>query len=159
MSVIVIGVDPGDSTGVAIIKDTELFHAHQGRPGSSLTLVEISLERFTRNGDDVAIAYERFVSMSNRGRTHQPTAQKIAGALERLAEQYKCKVRAQGPADAHAVASNELLRQLGMHQTSESIKQPDANDANMAVRHALLYLSNTHATLFQAILRKHGLTR
>lgn len=156
MSVIVIGFDPGDSCGVGIIKDTELFHVFQGSAGDALTIVELTIMNFDHEDDTVAIACERYVSMSNRGRTHQPSAQKVGGALEHMAEHHKCKFRFQGPADAHSVATNEMLRQLGMYQTAETVKAPDANDTNMAIRHALLYMSNTHATLFHEILKKHG---
>jgi hypothetical protein len=133
VTVVVIGVDPGDSTGVAILKDMDLFFAFQGDPGDALT----------------------FVDMSRRARTHQPTAQRVAGALEHMARTHGCMFRYQGPADAHAVADNEKLKQLGMLQTPGTVGKADANDANMAVRHALLYLSSMHARLFHDILAKH----
>jgi hypothetical protein len=155
VSVVVIGVDPGDSTGVGIIRDTELFYAYQGDPGEALTLTELTITRFNNDDDVVAVACERFVSMSRQARTHQPTAQRVAGALEHMARTHGCMFRYQGPADAHAIADNEKLKQLGMLQTPGTIGQLDASDANMAVRHALLYLSNTHARLFHDILAKH----
>jgi hypothetical protein len=154
VSVVVIGVDPGDSTGVAILKDMDLFFAFQGDPGDALTFVELAIMRVTAT-DQVAIVCERFVAMSRRARTHQPTAQRVAGALEHMARTHGCMFRYQGPADAHAVADNEKLKQLGMLQTPGTVGKADANDANMAVRHALLYLSSMHARLFHDILAKH----
>ena len=159
MSVVVIGVDPGDSAGVGIIKDTELWHVFQGTPGDAMTLIELTVTNFHEEEHTVAIACERFVNLSSRGRTHQPTAQKVGGALEHLAEQHNVKFRFQGPADAHAIATNETLRQLGMFQTPSMIGRPDANDVNMAIRHALLYLSSTHVTLFKTMLERGGVIR
>jgi hypothetical protein len=158
MTVIVIAVDPGDSTGVAIIKDTELWHAFQGTPEDALTLVELTITRFNVDGNIVIVVGERYVNMqSHSGRTHQPTAQRVIGVLEHLAASHNVTFVLQGPADAWAIASNLTLRQLGMYQTSKMLYTTDADDANMAVRHALLYLSHTHATLFHAILRRHGI--
>lgn len=156
MSVVVIGVDPGDSTGVAILKDTTLWHTFQGTPEDGITLVELTIGRFHGTEDSVALACERYVSMSRRGRTHQPTAQRAGGVLEHMARQHEIPFRWQGPADAWAIASNDRLKLLGMLQTPEDVQQPDAQDVNMAVRHALLYLSNTHATVFHQLLREHG---
>ena len=157
MTVIVIGVDPGDSTGVAIIKDNALFHAFQGTPEDALTLVELTITRFDGEDDDVTVAGERYVNMQTRGgRSHQPTAQRVLGALEHLVTHHDCRFILQGPADAWALASNTLLRRLGMYQTNKMLDTPDADDANMAIRHALLYLSHAHATLFHDLMRRHG---
>lgn len=157
MNHVTIGVDPGDSTGIAMLWNCQLWHVFQGKPEDAVTLIELTIDRFHgQDKGEVAIACERFVAMSTRGRTHQPTAQRVGGALEHLAKKNEIKFRWQGPADAWAIASNERLKQLGMLQTAESVKQPDANDANMAVRHALLYESSTHATAFHELLKKHG---
>jgi hypothetical protein len=157
MSLVIIGVDPGDSTGVGIFKDTELWHVFQGEPGDALTLIELTIGRFHDGETKVAIACERFVSQGGRGRTHQPTAQRAGGVIEHMAEQHGVHFRWQGPADAWAIASNERLKLMGMLQTGESVKQPDAKDVNMAIRHALLYMSSTYARTFHAILRAHGI--
>jgi hypothetical protein len=156
MSVFIIGVDPGDSTGVGIIKDGTLWKAFQGTPADALTLIELTITHFDENENEVAIACERYVSMQSRGRTHQPTAQRIGGAIENLAERHKRKFVWQGPADAWAIASNALLTQLGWLQTNLTVGQKDATDANMALRHALLYIARTYATQFDTLLRSCG---
>jgi hypothetical protein len=159
MSTVIIGVDPGDSTGVATLIDTKLFHAYQGPPGDALTLIELTIAR--HRSSDVTIACERYVNMQTRGRgrTHQPTAQRVSGALEHIAKQQKCRFVLQSPADAWGIASNELLRRVGMYQTNLTVGQTDADDANMAARHALLYLSHKHATLFADLLQRNGVVR
>ena len=151
MSVIVIGVDPGDSTGVAVIKDTKLIVAEQGEPHKSLLTLEIICSHYAEH--DITIACERYVSARRTVVTHQPTAQKVIGMVERLAETYKANFIMQGPADAWAMAPNDLLKRLGMWQTSRTVDQPDANDANMAIRHAILAMANMHATTFELLVK------
>lgn len=163
MSRHIIGVDPGDSAGVAIITDDDdllgvprLFHVFQGTPSDALTLVELMIAR-GYDDEDVTVVCERFVSMrSRRGRTHQPTAQRMGGAIEHVAQHHGVRFVYQNPSDAWAVASNDLLQRLGMLQTGQSIGQRDADDANMAVRHALLYLAQHRATRFDALLKSVG---
>lgn len=158
---IVIGVDPGDSMGVAIVMTNDvnlltLLQAYQGPPGDALTLMELVLQRHAGTDGTVAVACERYVNMGSRHRTHQPTAQRMSGAVEALAQRFGAHFVQQGPSDAWAAAPNDVLRKLGWFQTAADTATGDANDANMAVRHALLYAMNRHATLFDALLRAHG---
>jgi hypothetical protein len=156
VSLIIIGVDPGDSTGVAMLKDTELFYAYQGDAGEAATLVELTIDRFRKTDTKLAVACERYVTQSRRGRTHQPTAQRTGGVIEHMCQKHDVPFRWQGPADAWAIANNDRLKLLGLLLAPGDVSRPDANDVNMAMRHALLYMSNTHATVFREILRKHG---
>ncbi len=154
MTVVVIGVDPGESTGVATLVDARLMHAWQGSAKDALTLIELTIVRYI--AADVTIACERFVSMRRqRGQTHQPTAQRVSGAVEYLARHHGCRFVQQGPADAWAMAPNDILFALGVYQRGSDVGQADGSDANMAIRHALLYLSHAHATLFDELLRRH----
>jgi hypothetical protein len=163
MTVVVIGVDPGDSAGVAIITDDvhgvpTLVKAFQGSPGDALTLVELVLGHYAPHDADVTIACERYVSMQTRGRgrTQQPAAQRMIGVLEHVATEAGVRFVLQGPAEAWAIASNELLRSTHLYQTKDTIDRSDANDANMAIRHALAYMARAHTTLFDALLRRYG---
>jgi sigma54-dependent transcription regulator len=163
MTVVVIGVDPGDSAGVAIITDKThgvptLIKAFQGSPGDAVTLVEVVLARYATTDADVTIACERYVSMQTRGRgkTQQPAAQRMIGVLEHIATEAGVRFVLQGPAEAWAIASNELLRTTHLYQTRDTVDSPDANDANMAIRHALAYMARAHTTLFDALLRRYG---
>jgi sigma54-dependent transcription regulator len=165
MTVVVIGVDPGDSAGVAIITDDmqalvgapALVKAFQGTAGDAVTLVELVLARYA-SGNDVTIACERYVNMQTRGRgkTQQPTAQRMIGTLEHLATVAHVRFVLQGPAEAWAIAPVALLRKIEMYQTKDTVDRSDANDANMAIRHALAYMARAHTTLFDALLRRYG---
>jgi len=152
----IFGVDPGESTGVAWLNlDTRVLIAFQGTPTDALTFLEIGLSRVTV-GDVCHVGCERFVSMRGRAQSHQPTAQRVAGAVEALAYRYAVGCVLQSPADAWAVAPNELLRKLDYFQKGERFNTPDANDANMAVRHALLVTARTYASRFEALVRDVG---
>jgi hypothetical protein len=161
MKITVIGIDPGDSTGVAVIEETRLLYAWQGEPHEALSLLRIVLAHV--GSDDVCtIAMERFTP-TQRHYTHQPVAQQVIGAVKSVVAeinqqrsmnnaQTHVEILMQGAADAWAVADNDLLRRLGMWQQAKDVGRPDANDANMAVRHGLLLLAKRHARLFTALI-------
>jgi hypothetical protein len=160
---VIIGVDPGESMGVAALMNGVLIGATQGTAQEGLIAVELLLDRF-RNVEptygsrkiepdtDVIVAMERFVSQTRQVHSHQPVAQQMVGAVTLLAEQYGARVVMQGPADARFCANNHLLRKLGMFQTRGTVDQQDANDANMAIRHALLCLSRVQASVFETLV-------
>jgi hypothetical protein len=150
----VVGVDPGDSTGVALLRDGRLFLVRQGPPEPMLTLVDVTLGRLTdRAGDAVAVFVERYVGASRRPATRQPTAQEVVGQVRALCRRHGVAFTQQGAADAWACADNALLRRLGWWQRGADVAAADANDANMALRHALLGLMTTRPTLFARLLR------
>jgi hypothetical protein len=166
VKITIVGVDPGDSTGVAIFDGAQLMHTFQGTPHDGLTLVKLILDRAGPD-DEVTIGVERFTQGRRVAHSHQPVAQQVIGAVQHIVSE--CNQRRelnnvhtqvtllqQGPADAWAVASNELLRKLGLWQTKKDVAQADAVDANMAVRHALLVMAKRHARLFDALLTDAG---
>lgn len=155
MTRIVVGVDPGDSTGVAIFKDGEFVSAHQGPPGDMITLVEFIVKKVAGN-DSCCVAVERFVQGGRVAHSHQPVAQQVVGAVVSLCEKYGIPTTMQGPADARAVASNDTLRAMGLWQTKNDVDRQDANDANSAVRHALLYMAGHYATDFIKLRQRAG---
>jgi hypothetical protein len=146
----IIGIDPGESTGVALFKNFEFKHTLQGPPDDMITMVEIMLSKIAE--DDVCkIAMERFID-NRRVKTQQPTAQQVIGAIKAIARRAHVRVVDQGPADAHALASNDLLQKLGRYTAGEQIGSADAVDANMATRHALLLMAKEHASHFTALV-------
>lgn len=146
-----VGVDPGDSTGVAAFREHELIWVAQDEPTKMLDGIEVLLTHATAANEVVAVGCERFVSRPGH-HTHQPTAQRVIGAVERLTDGYGQLFYLQGPADAHAIASNDDLRKMGLFQRRSDVDQRDAMDANMAVRHALLVMSRHSATTFERVL-------
>jgi hypothetical protein len=147
---VIIGVDPGDSMGLACFDNTKLIFALQNDPHQALTMLELACDKFKPR--KIVIACERFTS-GRATHSHQPTAQRVIGAVERLAKKRKIDFVLQGPADARAIAPDDLLRKLKLWQTSAGLGTPDANDANMAVRHALLLIATRYAATFEKMIR------
>lgn len=149
----VIGVDPGGSTGIAIVRDVALFKVIQRDPESALDWLEDQLRYLVLTGCDVVLACERYVELPNRGRkTAQSGTQRAIGAVERLASGLDVPFDLQSPADAKALAPNRLLHRLNMWVSGKMVDRTDANDANDAVRHALLLMARRRAATFDRLL-------
>jgi hypothetical protein len=157
MSIVVIGIDPGDSMGVAALKDGELIAAFQGPPGDGIIMLELLLDRYPTDDNSITVACERFTPAS-RIVSHQPVAQQVIGVVESVCHKYGVSYYSQGPADAHAIATNELLKRLGLYRTKNDVGQSDANDINMAIKHALLVLAKLHATVFDQMIKNANTT-
>lgn len=158
MSRYVIGVDPGDSTGVAILREGQLFLVSQDEPAAATRLLETTLAHLRSAarqaaGDEVAVFVERYIGASRRAATRQTTAQEVIGEVRAICRQYGVAFTQQGAADAWACANNEQLRALGWYQRGRDVDRPDANDANMAIRHALLGLMKTQPAEFERLWR------
>lgn len=166
MKLITIGVDPGTSCGLAVFEGIKLIHAWQGPVTEALTLLELIISR-AASDDVVMVACERYTIMQHGPKSHQPHALRVVGAVQRIVERDN-HLRAmnndqapigfvlQGPAEARAIVTDLTLRRLSLWQTATTVNQPDANDVNMAIRHALLALSRNNATLFDELLRGAG---
>lgn len=149
--VIIIGVDPGDSMGVAALRNGKLIFTFQGTASDAVVGIEILLDH-AKPEDQVTIACERYTQMGGRVRTHQPRAQQLVGVVEAIAAKYGVRYVEQGPSDARALADNEVLRKLGLFQSGIDFGH-DADDVNMAVRHAVLCMAKLHATIFDEMTR------
>lgn len=149
---ITIGIDPGDSTGIAIFDGPIMVYVKQCKSSWALEYLDAFIERYKALNANVLIACERFVNLSRGPRTHQPTAQQMIGALQQLAKKYDVEFILQGPADARSIADNQELKKLGLYVTPTMVESPDANDALMAVRHALFALATNRATIFAKMI-------
>lgn len=152
-----VGIDPGDSTGLSIIRGDGLrVHAEQGPPA----ILDDFIDRFPfllHPGMDVLLACERFVVTVNTAKhSAQPTAQQVIGVVARLARLNNWHLHLQTPADAKALAPNSLLTDLGLKLSGKDVEQPDANDANDSTRHALLVLARHRASVFDELMRGIG---
>lgn len=157
----IVGVDPGDSTGVVVLylgdKSVTLFNAIQMGPDDSLDWLEGFVKAAVEAEDGVLMACERYTVTPETGkRTQQPTALNVIGVVKRIATQHGLSVIMQPPGDAKAFAPNERLKQLGFFTLARDVGKPDANDVNDAARHAVLLLARTRATLFDAIMVASG---
>lgn len=148
---ITIGIDPGDSTGIAVFKEDELVQVFQSTPTVTMRILQDMLMVY--GDEDILIACERFTQQRGPGAmTHQPTAQQVVGKVQHIAEQYGHVVHIQAPSDAHAIADNKALKKKGLLQSGDDVNSRDANDVNMAIRHALLLMSHHRATLFDKLM-------
>jgi hypothetical protein len=148
-----VGVDPGDSTGLAIIRgDGFRLHVEQGPP---FILDDFTVRfAFLLHPDaDVLVACERFVvTVDTAKHSAQPTAQQTIGVVARLCRLNDWPLYMQAPSDVKALVTNALLTELGLKLRGRDVGRPDANDANDAQRHALAVLAHHRASMFDRLL-------
>jgi len=153
MSVVIIGVDPGKSAGVAEIVDGRMVRIFQGPGGQAMDLIELILKDHSGHADRrVSIACERFIQ-GNQAHSHQPEAQQMVGLVLRAGHHHGVSVDLQAPSDALAIGQGPLLQRAGLWPLASDVRQADADDVRMAVRHAVLYMARHHASLFQRLVR------
>jgi hypothetical protein len=148
-----VGVDPGTSTGLSIIRgDGFRIHYEQGTP-SILDDFSLRFSFLTNPGLDVLVACERFIVTRDTARhSSQPAAQHVTGVVAQLCRIYGWPLHMQAPSDVKHLANNALLRDLKLFLSGRDVEQPDANDANDATRHALAVLAFHRSSLFDKIL-------
>lgn len=155
MTVHVVGVDPGSSTGCLHLRDHEVWDFWQAEHTDAARRLRDDLRTARAlDGDaSIVIACERYQSSGGpRARTHQPIAQQVIGQVRALADEYRCEFTLQTPADAKHFASNARLRTLDLLWTGRDVGWPDANDLRDATRHALLCLATRRATVYERLL-------
>ena len=137
---IIIGVDPGKVTGLAVWCDRRCGSDHPERPDTSevanADVCGAMLRRMLSEHDGVKpnlIAVERFVQGSRK--TRQPDALHVTGAVGGIASELGVKVVYQSPSPALKIAPNTLLRRIGWYVASPG------QHANAAQRHVLLALA------------------
>lgn len=152
-----VGVDPGVSTGLAILRgDGRRLHVQQGTPSQVLDDFALRFPFLCAQGAEVIVGCERFVQTSGHVSTSQPVPLQVIGVIEQLARLHQWTFRLQAPADAKTLVSNALLHDVGLWVTARDVEQRDANDANDAMRHALTVLAHHRASLFDHILTSSG---
>jgi hypothetical protein len=152
-----VGVDPGVSTGLAIVRgDGFRVHAQQGTPSQVLDDFALRFPFLCAWGSEVLVGCERFVQTSGHVSTSQPVPLQVIGVVEQLARLHQWTFRLQAPADAKALVPNSLLHDVGLYVRARDVEQHDANDANDATRHALTVLAHHRASMFDHILTSSG---
>lgn len=150
--IVIIGVDPGRSTGIAELVDGRLVHIFQGDRNAAMDVLDSLLTGHSGYADRrVTVACERFVS-GNQVQSHQPEAQQIVGQVTRMCQKHGVELALQSPSDAHAIGQGSLLQRLDLWPLPSHVGQKDADDVRMAVRHAVLYMARKRARLFQALV-------
>jgi len=151
---ITMGIDPGDSTGIAVFDGSVLVYVKQCPSDWALSYIDAFLEAYVKQEANVIIACERYVSLGHGAHSHQPTAQQMIGVIQQLGTKHNVKVIMQGPADARSIADITELKKMGVYVTPNQVEQADANDANMAVRHALFAMATNRARLFDKLIEE-----
>lgn len=157
MATFIIGVDPGRSTGVAVLREGARFAVFQGSPTAAVTSLSSLLAHLHRSHDEVLIACERYqVGPTAGARTAQSVTHEVIGTVRMLAEVNRYELIIQSPGDAKRLAPNPVLRRLGLYVTKHDVQRPDSHDANDAMRHALLALATRHPVTFERLLVSCG---
>lgn len=153
----VLGVDPGVSTGLLVMRgDGFVMHRQQGTPSQVLDDLTVRLPFLVVPSSDVLVGCERYVQDQTNHRTAQPVPLQVIGVVEQLARLYSWEFRLQAPADVKTIAPTSLLKDLGLWTKASQVEQRDANDVNDAARHALTVLAHNRASLFDRLLTHLG---
>jgi hypothetical protein len=150
----VVGVDPGSSTGLVIVRgDGFKMHAQQGTPSQALDDFTIRFPFLTIPSSDVLVACERYVITDQTARrSAQPVPLQVIGVVSHIARLNGWPLHMQSPSDVKSLVPNVMLREVNLYTTPREVEQHDANDVNDAMRHALAALAYHRASLFDKIL-------
>ena len=129
---LVVAVDPGKVTGIAVWDPAELGN----RPGAYEVPSRVKVYRVFDDivswGRPGTVVIERFTIKPGVVNTNQPDALMIIGAIESTATRVGWPVEFQLPAAAMSWATNERLRRVGWWVRGKE-------HANDALRHLLLW--------------------
>lgn len=153
-NLIIIGIDPGLSTGMGIIWNGTRHGAKQGPPAEVIQELEKQLNLMMLLSDhEIRIGIERFITTPETGKkSQQSTALEVIGAVTHVAESVGVPVHKQNVADVKKLVQNWRLKELGLYVKPTDVGRPDANDANDAMRHAVYCTAIHHATAFVRML-------
>jgi len=143
---ILVGVDPGNVTGVAVWWDPDFYDSSKRGRDVDVAEVEDStkvsavIRRMLNGHRPHLILVERFTQ--NARKTHQPTAGEVTGAVRSLAEELHCRCVYQAPSPAKKIGTTELLKQLDWWTPSRD------DHGNSACRHILLGMATFQPVRF-----------
>lgn len=133
----IVGIDPGRTTGYAIMLNGRLVDTAQVDRQDVIAYLEAYLTTTleTHPGIEVIIACERFTIGHQTSRlSQQPAALEVIGLVRDLAQRLHVRFELQSPGDAKKVGSRETLKKLGWYVASTD----HANDAKSHLLLALL---------------------
>lgn len=147
---IIVGIDPGKATGIAIWHDPIVFDT--SRYGE-LDVAEIEdseavvpvLRRMLDGQLPTLVAIERF-RPTGRRMTFQPHAQQVVGAIRSFCFEARVPLIFQQPGPAKKIAPNPVLKQLGWNRPT-----PDGH-ANDALRHVLRAMASHHPDVYARVV-------
>jgi hypothetical protein len=133
---ILVGVDPGKVTGIAVWWDPDFYDSTERGRDIDIAEVEDStkvasvIRRILEGNKPHLILIERF--KQNARKTNQPEASEVTGAVRSLAEELHVRCVYQSPSPAKKLGTTTLLKKLGWWSPSTGDHQ------NSACRHVLL---------------------
>jgi hypothetical protein len=126
--VILVGVDPGNVTGIAVWWDPDFFDLRER--GSTFDVAEVA------DSTKVVSVIKR---MLDGHRPHlmavEPAAAEVTGAVRSLAEELHVRCVYQSPSPAKKIAPTEVLKRVGWYSPT-----PDGHQ-NAALSHVLLLMA------------------
>ncbi len=142
---ILVGVDPGKVTGIAVWWDPHVYD--NSEKGSDVDTAEVEsstavvpvIRRMLRCDErdyyrrPFAIGVERYIQ--NTRKTHQPAASEVTGAVKSLCEELLVRCVYQSPGPAKRAGSTNVLKKLGWWTPT-----PDGH-ANAALGNMLLLMA------------------
>lgn len=109
---LIIGVDPGLMTGVTEVAVPAMtFSSHELTALAACDLVEGWAARY---GADLVVSCERYTIMG-RGKTSQPDALEVIGALRWICHRHGSTFELRGAADAARIGNPALIRAVRWH--------------------------------------------
>lgn len=141
---IVIGVDPGYVTGIAVT-DVDARKIYVGYQDYHWEAVDGITEWLShRNATIVMIFCEKYTITQNTVKmTRQDHALKVCGALEWFARRHDYLYEEQSKATAGKIAQDARLREMGLYVRTQG------GHANDATRHLLLGMERKTPTLLE----------
>jgi hypothetical protein len=151
--VVVFGIDPGRSCGLATLTDGRLSFVFQG--SAELMLDSLRQQIVGAQGRyadlTLTVACERYTIFPKKY-LHDTEALEVIGAVKLICRDLGVDFVLQAGADAKRLAPNDRLRELGMLVRADEVDTPDANDVRDATRHALLRLALSHTVIYERLV-------
>ncbi len=149
----VIGVDPGGTTGIAVLRleGLESFDSYELREDQVLLTLEMEFHDIQRRGSYPLIAVEKFITGMHTGRhTRQPAVTRLETNIQSFAvTTFGADFMYITPTASEAKRfTNEHLRYLGWWKS----KMDHANDA---ARHVLFMLVQRHPDVIERLFRDY----
>lgn len=136
---ILVGVDPGKVTGIAVWWDPFVYDNSEKLSDVDTAEVESStfvvpvIRRILDDRRPFAIGVERYIQ--NPKKSHQPAASEVTGAVKSLCEELLVRCVYQSPGPAKRAGSTATLKKLGWWTPT-----PDGH-ANAALGNMLLLMA------------------
>lgn len=135
-----MAVDAGQSTGLCVVefkphKAPSLLYVNQFKKNITETVHFIG-EMYTEHKVDVIVSEQFDLRPGNKFIADLTTVYINGGMMAWFPQE---KTVWQTPAQAKGLVKNQALKNLKFWQTGSMVGEPDANDANDALRHAVYY--------------------